>query len=602
MDEIKRFTCKTCGADLGELLAKAASGVVKCPYCDSVWTVSKKQTSVEAIQFIAIGEHELDVCKFDEAFSAFKKAAEISPEEPEAFWGMALAEFKVQYLKDIVNNRMQPICHEISEKSFNRNKNYLAALSLATAEQKAVYKAKAEEIDEINDEFYRLKDSGLDYDSFICVKVTDENGSRTKDYERAFDIYYYLKEKGYTPFFSEIVLKGQTGADYEAHILYALATSETMLVVCENEDYLKTDWVKNEYTRFLAMIADEQKDNNTIAFVFNSKPIEKLPGAHGKLQGIDYSKPTAMASIQRFVEDHTPEARKKRAIFKKNALQITEDSLFDRIDIEIEDGEWEAALKICEDVLNANAKCGRAYLYKLLIDYRFADINQLSTLEKPFYNEKNYLRCKKFDEVLGQQLDDINAQIEERIKQQELEEQRQLEEQRRLEEQKRLEELEKLAKESNTDGVYYFKDKMYFEAFLCFEKAASQGYSKAQYNLGFCYEHGKGIEQNLGEASKWYYESALQGYAKAQHSLGLLYYKGQGVVQSDIEAFKWFYKSAVQGYAPAQYNLGWCYEIGEGVEKNLDEAKVWYGKAAEQGDKDAAVALNALGVYDSSSD
>ena len=173
MENAKRFTCKTCGADLGELASKATNGVVKCVYCDSVWTVVKKTTDKTAADFIAMGEHELDICKFEDAFAAFKKAAELDAKEPQAYWGMALAEYKVQYVKDEVNNHLQPICHEIICRNFLENVNYLKAIELASPEQKEAYEKKAKEIETIKKEFYRLRNSGTEYDCFICVKVTE---------------------------------------------------------------------------------------------------------------------------------------------------------------------------------------------------------------------------------------------------------------------------------------------------------------------------------------------------------------------------------------------------------------------------------------------
>lgn len=34
-------------------------------------------------------------------------------------------------------------------------------------------------------------------------------------------------------------------------------------------------------------------------------------------------------------------------------------------------------------------------------------------------------------------------------------------------------------------------------AFTCFKLAADRGYSKAQFNVGLCYEHGRGTEKDL---------------------------------------------------------------------------------------------------------
>ena len=306
--EMQGYKCKTCGGLLDEARSSARDGLVVCPYCGNTWTLPKKGTSPAALEFLRIGEHELDICKFGDALSAYKKAAELDQEEPEAYFGMALSECKVQYLKDEAADppRLQPICHEISEKRFTENKNFERALSLASGAQKAAYQKKGEEIDRIRSEFLQLKREGLDFDCFLCAKVTSEDGGNTQDSHEALRIYNYLKERGYAPFYSEAVAGDRTGSDYEALILYALYTSECMLIVCSNEEYLETKWVKNEYTRFSAMVANEEKERDAIAFVYRGKPIEKLPGRSGKLEGIDLSKPDAYSRIGEYIASFRP--------------------------------------------------------------------------------------------------------------------------------------------------------------------------------------------------------------------------------------------------------------------------------------------------------
>lgn len=288
-------------------------GIVTCEYCGTKFVMPKTE-SAKVLAYLQMGERDLDVGKFDDAYAAYKKAAEADDSEPEAYFGMALAEFKVRYLKDISGEtaRLQPICYEISEKRFVQNPNYLAALSKATETQREEYERKGEEIDYIISEFLKLQGTGLDYDCFICVKVSDGNGGYTQDSKDADAIYRLLKDKGYMPFYSEYEVRNKSGADYEAHILYALYSSECMLVVCSNEDYLRTPWVKNEYSRFLKLVNDEEKESDSITIVFNKKPIERLPGRNGKLQGIDYSLRSSDDAITEFVERHTPAAHARR--------------------------------------------------------------------------------------------------------------------------------------------------------------------------------------------------------------------------------------------------------------------------------------------------
>lgn len=42
-------------------------------------------------------------------------------------------------------------------------------------------------------------------------------------------------------------------------------------------------------------------------------------------------------------------------------------------------------------------------------------------------------------------------------------------------------------------GLESCKSGNYEDAFLCFSTAATQGYNKAQFNTGVCYEKGRGV-------------------------------------------------------------------------------------------------------------
>ncbi len=303
------LSCKNCNAPLE--MAEAKNGVIACSFCGSVFTLPKSGQSDEVKRLIDAGKTALDVCRFDEALTAFGKAAESDGSEPEAYWGRAQARSRVQYLKDTVNNRLQPICHEVTGDRFIDDPDYKKALELATEEQRAEYKRKAEEIDYIRSEFFKLKESGLEYDCFICVKVTDDNGDATNDCMAAYKLYNALKKSGYRPFFSEEEMGSRTGADYEALILYALKSAPCMLIVCFDRKYLETKWVKNEYTRYISMIADEEHERDGITIVYRSKPVEKLPGIKGKIQGIDFGGFDAFERIKQFIDSH--DEVKKRA-------------------------------------------------------------------------------------------------------------------------------------------------------------------------------------------------------------------------------------------------------------------------------------------------
>ena len=306
------LSCKNCNAPLD--MTEAKNGVIACSFCGSVFTLPKSGQTDEVKRLIDAGKTALDLCRFDDALTAFTKAIELDGSEPEAYWGRALARFRVQYLRDTVNNRLQPICHEVAEDAFTADPDYKKALELATDEQRAAYGKKGEEIDYIRSEFYALAQSGLKYDCFICVKVTDDaDGRPTADSRSADRIFRALEGSGYKPFYSEYETGARTGADYEALILYALHKAPCMLIVCSDAKYLETKWVRNEYTRYLAMLADGDKERSSITIAYRGKVVERLPGVRGKIQGIDLSEVAAIDRIRAFIDSHDADKQRKKA-------------------------------------------------------------------------------------------------------------------------------------------------------------------------------------------------------------------------------------------------------------------------------------------------
>ena len=83
-----------------------------------------------------------------------------------------------------------------------------------------------------------------------------------------------------------------------------------------------------------------------------------------------------------------------------------------------------------------------------------------------------------------------------------------------------------------------------------YTKAAEQGYTVAQEELGTCYYEGKGVAQDYEKAVYWYTKAAEQDYSVAQFRLAECYALGLGVPQDDREAHEWWKKAKANGYAP----------------------------------------------------
>ena len=91
---------------------------------------------------------------------------------------------------------------------------------------------------------------------------------------------------------------------------------------------------------------------------------------------------------------------------------------------------------------------------------------------------------------------------------------------------------------------------------------AKAGDAAAQYNLGYMYSVGEGVDINFKKASKWYGKSATQGDARAQYNLGIMYSQGHGMPINQSKAAGWFIKAAEQGDMQAQVIMGYMCEDG----------------------------------------
>ena len=284
--------CPYCNTPLD--IKNAKDGVLKCSCkdCHEAITLPKDNQTDDVKQLIENGKIKLNICHFKEALELFNAAIEKAPNEPEAYFNYALARYQIQYLRDIKNRKMQPICHVYRDKPFREDQSYKKALSLAADAQKEVYESKAKEIEKIQIEFAKLEKQKINYDCFICTKVTDDD-KKTTDSQKAYDIYHMLQNKGFHPFYSEALMGEYTGEAYEAHILYALYKSQCMLIVCSDEKYLDTIWVKNEYTRYLGLVnSGNKKVKDSLAIIYLNSVIETLPlpgYEDTKLQGLDFN-------------------------------------------------------------------------------------------------------------------------------------------------------------------------------------------------------------------------------------------------------------------------------------------------------------------------
>ncbi|XP_070553437.1 DAP3-binding cell death enhancer 1-like [Ptychodera flava] len=199
--------------------------------------------------------------------------------------------------------------------------------------------------------------------------------------------------------------------------------------------------------------------------------------------------------------------------------------------------------------------------------------------------------------------------------------------------------LESLGNEStgivlNALGLNYAREGSLVKAAEQFRQAADMGYAKALYNLGLCYEEGRGVKKCLTKAADYYQLAAAKGHPMALYNLAVFYLLGLGGLPKDSRksvelmeqaaekglqqaqvymgtyyleephinterAVGFFEEGSKDEDAECQYYLGMCYEQGWGVSRNEAKAADMYSKAAKQNHTDAQYNLavfNELGL------
>lgn len=137
-----------------------------------------------------------------------------------------------------------------------------------------------------------------------------------------------------------------------------------------------------------------------------------------------------------------------------------------------------------------------------------------------------------------------------------------------------------------TDGRSVERD--YGKAASWYNLAAERGFAPAQYRLGNFYEKGLGLTRDLAKAKTYYQLAAEQGNASAMHNLAVLFAAGTNGAPDNESAARWFARAAELGVKDSQFNLAVLSAKGMGVPQNLEESYKWFALAANAGDKDAA--------------
>lgn len=358
--------CKMCGGDLN---VAGDEKVVECEYCGSKQTVPNSNDEKRINLYNRANRLRIS-CEFDKAGTIYEQIIAEFPEEAEAYWGLCLCNYGIEYVDDPATAKKIPTCHRASFDKMRKDENYELALENADMSSCIVYEDQAKEIDRIMGDILSVSKDEEPYDIFICYKETDNVGGRTLDSVLAQDIYDALTEKGYRVFFSRITLEDKLGSQYEPYIFAALNSAKIMLAVGTDYEYYNAVWVKNEWSRFLKIIA---KDKTKVLIpCYKDMDAYDMPNEFKGLQSQDCGKLGFMQDLTRGVDKlfgKNAEAKTvEKVIVQQSGNSATVDSLLKRVFIFLEDCAWNEADEYCEKVLDIDPENAQAYLGKLMAE------------------------------------------------------------------------------------------------------------------------------------------------------------------------------------------------------------------------------------------
>ena len=407
--------CKMCG---GDLHPAANATACACEFCGTMQTIPKLDSD-RRLNLYDRANHFRRNNEYDKAMGIFEQILQDDRTDAEAYWSLVLCRYGIEYVEDPATGRRVPTVNRAQYTSILADDDYKSALQYADSVQRAIYEEEAGVIDGIQKGILAISRKEKPFDVFICYKETDDEGKRTPDSVLANDLYHQLTREGFKVFFSRITLEDKLGQQYEPYIFAALNSAKVMVVLGTKPEYFNAVWVKNEWSRFLALIRSGA--DKTLVPAYRDMDPYDLPEEFSHLQAQDMSKLGFMQDlihgIRKLARPEAPQAA-PTVVVQSDGTAANVQSLLGRAFMALEDGEWSKADEFCEQALNLDFQNARAYLGKLMAELHVRREADLSGQPRPLASNGHYQKALRFaDEALKAELTGWNEAIIQRNRQ-----------------------------------------------------------------------------------------------------------------------------------------------------------------------------------------
>ena len=371
------FKCKMCG---GEMELEEGATVAECPYCMTKQTLPKLDNDKRANMYDR-ANHFRRQNEYDKAMAIFENILQEDRTDAEAYWSLVLCRYGIEYVEDPATHKRVPTVNRVQYISILADEDYKSALEYADFAQRSVYEEEAKAIDEIQKGILAISKQEKPFDVFICYKETDANGRRTPDSVLANDLYHQLTNEGFKVFFSRITLEDKIGTAYEPYIFAALNSAKVMVVLGTKPEYFNAVWVKNEWSRYLALI--RAGADKTLVPAYRDMDPYDLPEEFSHLQAQDMGKLGFMQDLIRGIKKLTTKETAKPQTTPTQTVAgpsgATVDSLMKRARLFLEDKDFDNANDYLNKVLDINPEYAPAYIGKVMVALKVSSETDLKS-------------------------------------------------------------------------------------------------------------------------------------------------------------------------------------------------------------------------------
>ncbi|WP_031547352.1 TIR domain-containing protein [Oribacterium sp. FC2011] len=381
----KILKCKICGGDI-ELSSDKTIGT--CMYCGCTVTFPKV-TDEQRIAAFNRGNYFRKLGDFDKALSVYEQIIKEDDTDAEAHWCAAISRFGIEYVEDPISTEYIPTCHRASFESFLDDIDYQAAVNNSEDITQKQYIREGNRIDEIQKAILATSSKESPFDVFICYKESDKNGQRTQESVLAQEIYYALTEKGYKVFFSRITLEDKVGTEFEPYIFAALNSANVMVVVGTSKNNLDSIWVKNEWSRFIALMKKDRK--KVLLPCYKDMDPYDMPEALAVLQSYNMASIGFMQDLIRGIEKII-----NPTVTQRSDSGFDIDTLKKRICLFLENAEFNNAKEYCDKILDVRPEDTETYILKLCAELSIKNRSQLENAKVSFEKNTSYQNALRF--------------------------------------------------------------------------------------------------------------------------------------------------------------------------------------------------------------